>query len=1153
MSLSALRSRGQRLSLAMLLTLGSLATVLPATPAMAEKPSTEKPPAEPARRGKIAPELIDRMRNSGARAGERVEAAVVLRAGAGLRSATLSPGEARKALAETAKAVQAPVVQLVESHGDQVLNTFWIKNMVLVRATPATLEALAALALVDRIIPNFEFKAPPTPSTAPSRAAKAGESAWGIEKIGADRVREERGLTGDGVRVAVLDTGVDIGHPDLTGKLVTDDASNPSYPGGWIEFGPDGKPVPSSPHDSSYHGTHVAGTIAGGNASGTRIGVAPGAELMAGLVIPGGNGTLAQVIAGMQWAIAPYAADGTPAGKPADVVSMSLGAEGYADEMIEPARNIHLAGAFPSFAIGNECLEGGSGSPGNVYEAVSVGATDAGDDVPDFSCGGVVRRTDWIDAPAEWPESYVVPDISAPGVDVLSALPGGEYGSLSGTSMATPHVSGTVALMIEARRDLGVDEALGILAGTSFFDTRYGQRPNPRFGAGRIDAYAAVAEAALSSGVRGTVTDEKTRKPLAGVTVTRADTGRSVETDEHGRFEMRLGAGTYDLTLSRFGYRQEPARVRVVADRFSDVRIALDQTRRGKISGQVIYGPTGSTVPGATVTVLGVPDPLMATTDLGGRYTIGDVPEGDHQVVATAPDVSRSEPRKVTVRGTKAPERADFALPRPPATERVSVTSDGRQGSGDAWWPKMSADGKVVTFASPASGFVADDTNNDLDVFVTDLRTRAVERVSVASDGTQSDGFSLSPTLSADGRLVGFGSGATNLVPGDTNGQTDAFAHDRQTGRTELVSVASGGTRSDGLSSSPSFSADGRFAVFNSDATNLVPGDVNGRTDVFVRDRTAGKTEPVSVGTDGLPGDGNSREQSISADGRFVAFESGATNLVAGDANGHADVFVRDRQTGKTELIPAPDAREASSPLISADGRMVIFTASGGPEGYQIYVHDRQTGTRRLASAASDGSMANDWSFAPSPSADGQTVAFYTYATNLAGGDTNGRTDVYVRDLKAGTTTRVSAGPKDVEGDGSAGIPSISGDGRYVAFESNSGNLVGDDTNRRADIFVRDRTPGPEPRFALADLDVSPSRTRPGRPVRITAWVKNVGERAGGYDAVLRVNGEVERRQTVQVRADEAVRLSFDARRSDAGTYTVELGPLTGRFVVADR
>ncbi|MFC6084502.1 S8 family serine peptidase [Sphaerisporangium aureirubrum] len=1137
MSLCAPRSRGQRLLVAVLLVLGSLLVVLPPAPATAQAP-----PAEPAPREKIAPELLDRPENTRTPADGRVEAVVIVDTPAPPPAGAADTDEVPGELEKTAETTQAPVVDLIESHGDQVLNTFWLKNMVLVRVKPATLDALAASPLVERVIPNFTLTAP---RAEPRRAAAEGEgeTTWGIKKIGADRVRSERGLTGDGVRVAVLDTGVDITHPDLAGKLVSDDPADPSHPGGWIEFAADGTPVPTTPHDSSYHGTHVAGTIAGGDASGTAIGVAPGVELMAGLVIPGGNGTLAQVIAGMQWAIAPYDKDGEPAGEPADVVSMSLGGEGYSDEMIEPTRNILRAGAFPSFAIGNECLPGGSGSPGNVYDAVAVGATDVNDDVPDFSCGGVVRRDDWIDAPGDWPDTYVVPDISAPGLDVLSAIPGGGYGELSGTSMATPHVSGVVALMLQARPELGVAEALAILEDTSFSDDRYGALPNPRYGAGRIDAYAAVAEAALTSGVRGTVTDGKTREPLAGVTVTRGATGRSVTTDARGRFEFRAAAGTHDLTLTRFGYKQEPVRVRVTANRFTDLRVALDQTRRGRISGQVVYGPTGSTVPGATVTVLGVPDPLAGTTDLNGRYTIAGVPEGEYRISAVAPGVSRSAPAPVRVRTGTA--RADLALPKPPPTERISLSTDHKQGNSDAWWPRLSADGNHVTWASMASNLVPGDTNDDLDIFATDLRTGETERVSVASDGTQGDSFSLSPMISADGRYVGFNSGSANLVPGDTNGYADTFAHDRRTGKTERLSVAADGTQANDLSGPAAFSGDGRYAVFISEATNLVPGDTNGGTDVFVRDRVNGTIERVSVGAGGVQGDGSSREASISADGRYVAFQSAAANLVPEDTNGLIDVFVRDRETGAVERITAPDGAEAVWPVISADGQMVVFSVN-----LQIYLYDRRSRTTTLVSANADGTPSTNMALAPSLTTDGRTVAFYSYA-GLVPEDTNTRPDAYVRDMTTGSLEWISTAPGGGESDGLTELPSISGDGRFVAFHSTSTDLVEGDTNRRYDIFVHDRRPGPEPRFALTGLDVSPATARPGRPVRITAWVKNIGEKPGPYDAALVVGGLPEPRRTFQVGAGKAVKLTFEVRRGSPGTYTVELGPLTGTLTVS--
>ncbi|GAA1576927.1 hypothetical protein GCM10009789_33110 [Kribbella sancticallisti] len=1090
--------------------------------------------------GKIDRSLLDQVKAARS-SGGKIEAAVVLKQPALTSAPEQVPAELKRETAET----QSPVIATVEAHGDEVVSTFWLKNMVLVRAKPATLDALTGNALVDRIIPNFELKAP---EEKPARAAKAAAetSTWGLAKIGADKVQAERGITGDGVRVAVLDTGIDVSHPDLAGKLVTDDPSDPAYPGGWLEFGSGGEPVHSNPHDSSYHGTHVAGTIAGGNASGTQIGVAPGAKLMGGLVIPNGSGSLAQVIAGMEWAIAPYDADGNPAGEPADVVSMSLGAEGFEDEMIEPVRAIHRAGVFPSFAIGNECLEGGSSSPGNVHEAVSVGATDANDDVPDWSCGGTVSRTDWIDAPAEWPASFVVPDISAPGVDVFSTLPDGSYGLLSGTSMATPHVSGAVALMLQARPDLSVDESLDILAGTAIADARYGQIPNTRVGLGRIDALAAVTEAGLKSGVRGVVTDDKTRKPLLGVTIS-LPTGRKVVSDATGEFELRLAAGNYQFSLSRFGYRATTASAQVRADRLTDVRVSLDRTRWGTITGKVVYGPTGSTVPGATVEVQNVPDKLTATTSRDGRYTIRDVPEGTYQVIANAAGISRSAPATVAVR---TQGRADLALPRPFPTERVSTSAEGLQGNSDIWWPELNDDGSVVAYATASSNLVADDTNNDLDIFVTDRKSGAVERVSVSSSGEQGNSFSLSPTLSADGRYVGFNSGASNLVPGDTNGQADSFVHDRVTGTTELISVGLDGKPADNMSSPPSFTADGRYVVFNSDASNLVPGDTNGQTDIFRRDRQTGVVDLVSTALDGGFGNGGSREQSISADGRYVAFVSDATNLVTDDVEFQRDAFVRDLQTGTTRRIAGSKPGENASPVISANGRKVVFDNRSAPDwNLHQYVYDLQTGSTELATVSSSGEAGDNWSFAGSISADGNKVAFYSDATNLAAGDTNGKPDIYVRDLAAGTTTIVSGGPDSVQGDGRSELPMISGNGRYVSFQSTSGNLVGGDTNHRSDIFVHDLVAGPEARWALTDLAVSPV-VRVGRTASVTAWVKNVGEAAGTYDAVLKLGGQVVAKQAVRLKTGQETRVTFSIRPTAPGTATLTLGPLTEQLTI---
>ena len=201
----------------------------------------------------------------------------------------------------------------------------------------------------------------------------------------------------------------------------------------------------------------------------------------------------------------------------------------------------------------------------------------------------------------------------------------------------------------------------------------------------------------------------------------------------------------------------------------------------------------------------------------------------------------------------------------------------------------------------------------------------ATTRVSVDSSGAQSDGSSSASSISADGRFVAFDSDATNLVDGDTNGFADIFVHDRQTDKTTRVSVRSDGTEGNGSSYNPSTSADGRFVAFDSNATNLVTGDTNGWYDIFVRDRQMATTARVSVDSAAAQGNGNSGGASISGDGRYVAFQSDATNLVTGDTNGRVDIFVHDRQTGTTDRVSVDSAGTEGNgsskyPSISATG-----------------------------------------------------------------------------------------------------------------------------------------------------------------------------------------------------------------------------------------
>ena len=405
----------------------------------------------------------------------------------------------------------------------------------------------------------------------------------------------------------------------------------------------------------------------------------------------------------------------------------------------------------------------------------------------------------------------------------------------------------------------------------------------------------------------------------------------------------------------------------------------------------------------------------------------------------------------------------------PGNTTRVSVASDGTQANGGSFTPSISADGRYVAFASIAVNLVSGDTNGVQDIFVHDRQTGQTTRVSVASGGAQANGPSFDPSISADGRYVAFASLATNLVSGDTNNEQDIFVHDRQTGQTTRVSVATGGGQANLASSDPSISADGRYVAFESIASNLVSGDTNNTGDIFVHDRQTGATTRVSIGPGGTQANRGSLAPSISADGRYVAFHSSATNLVSGVTNGTTHIFVHDRQTGATTRVSvASDGTEGNSgsikPSISADGRYVAFQSiatnlvSGCTNGTQhIFVHDRQTGQTTCVSVASDGTEGNSGSNDPSISANGRYVAFQSQANNLVSGDTGFITDIFIHDRQTGVTTRVSIAFDGTEANNVSSAPSISADGRYIAFESNASNLVNGDTNGNQDIFVHDR------------------------------------------------------------------------------------------------
>ncbi len=382
----------------------------------------------------------------------------------------------------------------------------------------------------------------------------------------------------------------------------------------------------------------------------------------------------------------------------------------------------------------------------------------------------------------------------------------------------------------------------------------------------------------------------------------------------------------------------------------------------------------------------------------------------------------------------------------------------------------VSGDGTKVVFESEATNLVVGDDEGFRDIFVRDLDTGSTVRVSVSSEGVAANGPSFDPTMSSDGRLVAFESLADNLVPDDTNGARDVFVHDLLTGSTTRVSVASDGGQLDGESFNPDFDGAARLVVFSSDADNVVPGDSDHFRDIFVHDLVSGTTEWLSPSADGGLSPGESDRPSIDRSGRFVAFSSLAENLVKGDTNGKRDIFVHDRQTGTVTLVTraadgGPSDGSSFRADLSGDGRYVAFDSLAGnlvaddTNGVRdVFVHDLVTGTTSRASVSDTGGQAVAASVAPAISSDGRYVAFASGSPDLVEGDTNERDDIFRRDLVAGRTELISVALTGAGANGGSAMKSISDNGEVIAYTSVATNITEEDTGGTRAVFAfRDR------------------------------------------------------------------------------------------------
>lgn len=1009
---------------------------------------------------------------------------------------------------------------------------------------------------------------------------------WGLQKIGAPKAW---GLAGDGpkVVVGVIDSGVNYRHPDLAANIWKnpgeiagngfDDDQN-----GYVDdvYGIDLMDGDSDPMDDHGHGSHVAGTIAAVRDNGLGVvGVSPQANIMAVRIFAADKSSSAATAVEAFL----YAIDLKDRGVNLRVLNCSWGSQ-YPNLVLKTAISAaEAAGISVVCGAGNEHQNSDYRPffPANydVPGVISVVASTEADEPAFFSNYGETTA-----------------HLAAPGLWIPSTYKGGpDYATMSGTSMAAPHVSGAAALLLSRQSDLTPAAIKSLLIRTA---DRLPAWEGKAVANGRLNLAKAMETLVASPNANAPEPRPVPRTVSAISAVSRNNQGflgdlssSSVSISGDGRFLVFVSAAT-NLAAGDSNDKDDV----FLHDRMAGTTIRISQSATGEQGD-----------------------------DDSGSPVISE--DGDHVAFESLAsnlvfdDTNNSQDIFLFHRLTGQ-------------IEMLSLSPEGIPGDGHSGRAGLSGAGRYVVFASAAANLVSNDRNGLQDVFLRDTELKSTTRLSVGRAGVESDGLSDRPAISRDGRYVAFHSAGATLVPNDRNGAFDVFVYDRETSQLELASQTSSGLRGNDDSAHPSISADGRFVAFQSWASNLEAGDANFASDVFLRDRQESLTRRISVGNNRAAGDADSRFPFISADGRYVVFESAATSLIQGDTGLASDIFLYDRLATKVSKLTfnalgLPAGNDSAQPRLSGDGRFVAFQSlafnlvpgdgnavsdifvldrgaasadllirsqgetsfagdgvighavmqrksqsvglggtatyelrldntgqstnsfsvvgTGSQPGWKVQLFDALSAGRLIASdarsagwttpplppgsnvvlrlevtpvaftgsgqtldielkvalansrtaldavhavtfrpfsspeklcasRANDGTMAPDNSSTPSLSADGRFVAYASDASGLVANDYNASPDIFVFDRAAQRTVCVSRPADGSVANGPSENPSLSRDGRFIAFQSRAGNLVPKDTNGRDDIFVKDRILGTIQRVSVASDNAQASR-----------------------------------------------------------------------------